>query len=138
MPTDETYVHAIDAIQGYGPVWLLVAGVLVLAGVVAWRVVPLWDKHRTREMDIAQQREERKHAEIVERTQADVRAAESGARMADAVQCVAESQRAVATALDVVSAKFDASAVRSSHRGEQVDTIAHQVEDIHAVTVKGR
>ena len=131
MPGDETYTHAIDAVAGFGPWWALAAALLLVAVLTAWRVIPMWDARKTRELDIAQQREERMRAELDERIESGKRTAEADARMAD-------SQRAVATALEVVSAKFDASAAHSSHMGEQVETIAHQVDDIHAATVRGK
>jgi|GEM_PF-6109425 len=138
MPGDETYTHAIDAVAGFGPWWALAAALLLVVVLTAWRVIPMWDARKTRELDIAQQREERMRAELDERIESGKRTAEADARMADAVRSAADSQRAVATALEVVSAKFDASAAHSSHMGEQVETIAHQVDDIHAATVRGR
>lgn len=135
MPTDETYVRAVDAAAAFGPWWAFAFAVLAVAAVIAWRTIPHWIARKNRELDIQEQREQRKREELAERAENDRRTAENSARMADAVSRSADSQSAVAAALEAVNAKFDLAADRSAHMGHQVETIAHKVDDIHAATV---
>ena len=138
MPTDETYVHALDVWGGFGPWWMLVAGIVVLLGVLAWRSLPLMDARKKKELAIREEAQRIRREELALQNRQREDDAANQARFADAMNRTADSENAMAAALNAIVAKFDVSSERSAHMGEQVETIAHQVEDIHAITVRGR
>ncbi len=138
MPTDETYVHALDVWGAYGPWWMLAAALVLLAGVLAWRSIPLIDERKKRELAIQEEAQQIRREEIALQDKQREDDAANNARFADAMNRTADSENAMAAALNAISAKFDVSSERSAHMGEQVETIAHQVEDIHAITVRNR
>ena len=137
MPTDETYVHALDVWGGFGPWWMLAAALVLLAGVLAWRCIPLVNARRTKELAIQEEAQKIRREEIALQNKQREDDAANAARFADAMNRTADSENAMAAALNAISAKFEVSSERSAHMGEQVETIAHQVSDIHAVTVRG-
>lgn len=138
MPTDETYVHALDVWGGFGPWWMLVAGIVVLIGVLAWRSLPLMDARKKKELSIQEEAQRIRREELALQNKRREDDAANQARFADAMNRTADSENAMAAALNAIVAKFDVSSERSAHMGEQVETIAHQVEDIHAITVRNR
>lgn len=138
MPTDETYVHALDVWEGFGPWWMLVAGIVVLLGILAWRSIPLVDERKKRELAIREEAQRIRREELALQNKQREDDAANNARFADAMNRTADSENAMAAALNAIVAKFDVSSERSAHMGEQVETIAHQVEDIHAITVRDR
>ena len=138
MPTDETYVHALDVWGGFGPWWMLVAAIVVLLGVLAWRSLPLVDERKKKELSIQEEAQRIRREEIALQNKQREDDAANSARFADAMNRTADSENAMAAALNAIVAKFDVSSERSAHMGEQVETIAHQVEDIHAITVRNR
>lgn len=138
MPTDETYVHALDVWGGFGPWWMLVAGIVVLLGVLAWRSLPLMDARKKKELAIREEAQRIRREELALQNKQREDDAANNARFADAMNRTADSENAMAAALNAIVAKFDVSSERSAHMGEQVETIAHQVEDIHAITVRSR
>lgn len=138
MPTDETYVHALDVWGGFGPWWMLVAGIVVLLGVLAWRSIPLVDARKKKELSIQEEAQRIRREELALQNKRREDDAANQARFADAMNRTADSENAMAAALNAIVAKFDVSSERSAHMGEQVETIAHQVEDIHAITVRSR
>lgn len=138
MPTDETYVHALDVWGGFGPWWMLVAGIVVLLGVLAWRSLPLMDARKKKELAIREEAQRIRREELALQNRQRENDAANQARFADAMNRTADSENAMAAALNAIVAKFDVSSERSAHMGEQVETIAHQVEDIHAITVRSR
>lgn len=138
MPTDETYVHALDVWGGFGPWWMLVAGIVVLLGVLAWRSIPLVDARKKKELSIQDEAQRIRREELALQNKRREDDAANQARFADAMNRTADSENAMAAALNAIVAKFDVSSERSAHMGEQVETIAHQVEDIHAITVRSR
>lgn len=138
MPTDETYVHALDVWGGFGPWWMLVAGIVVLLGVLAWRSIPLVDARKKKELSIQEEAQRIRREELALQNKRREDDAANQARFADAMNRTADSENAMAAALNAIVAKFDVSSERSAHMGEQVETIAHQVEDIHAITVRNR
>lgn len=138
MPTDETYVHAIDVWGAFGPWWMLVAALVLLAGVIAWRSIPLVDERKKKELSIREEAQQIRREEIALQNKQREDDAANNARFADAMNRTADSESAMAAALNAIVAKFDVSSERSAHMGEQVETIAHQVEDIHAITVRNR
>ena len=138
MPTDETYVHAIDVWGGFGPWWMLVAGIVVLLGVLAWRSLPLMDARKKKELAIREEAQRIRREELALQNRQREDDAANNARFADAMNRTADSENAMAAALNAIVAKFDVSSERSAHMGEQVETIAHQVDDIHAITVRNR
>lgn len=138
MPTDETYVHALDVWGGFGPWWMLVAALVLLFGVIAWRSIPLVDERKKRELAIQEEAQQIRREEIALQNKQREDDAANNARFADAMNRTADSENAMAAALNAIVAKFDVSSERSAHMGEQVETIAHQVEDIHAITVRNR
>lgn len=138
MPTDETYVHALDVWGGFGPWWMLVAALVLLFGVIAWRSIPLVDERKKRELAIREEAQQIRREEIALQNRQREDDAANNARFADAMNRTADSENAMAAALNAIVAKFDVSSERSAHMGEQVETIAHQVEDIHAITVRNR
>lgn len=138
MPTDETYVHALDVWGAFGPWWMLAAALVLLAGVLAWRSIPLVDERKKKELAIREEAQQIRREEIALQNKQREDDAANNARFADAMNRTADSESAMAAALNAISAKFDVSSERSAHMGEQVETIAHQVEDIHAVTVRNR
>ena len=145
MPGDETYVRLIDALAKDGPLWLLAAGLLVVVAFVAVRFVPIVKADKEGRLDIERRREERRAEEARMRDDRDRENAANASRMVDAMNRQSDSATAMAAALEAVSARLDASQSRSAHMGEQVEethetlsTVARQVDDIHAVTVRGR
>lgn len=138
MPTDETYVHALDVWGGFGPWWMLAAALVLLAGVIAWRSIPLVDERKKKELAIQEEAQRIRREEIALQNKQREDDAANNARFADAMNRTADSESAMAAALNAIVAKFDVSSERSAHMGEQVETIAHQVEDIHAITVRNR
>ena len=138
MPTDETYVHALDVRGAFGPWWMLVAGIVVLLGVLAWRSLPLMDARKKKELSIQEEAQRIRREELALQNKQREDDAANHARFADAMNRTADSENAMAAALNAIVAKFDVSSERSAHMGEQVETIAHQVEDIHAITVRNR
>lgn len=138
MPTDETYVHALDVWGGFGPWWMLAAALVLLAGVIAWRSIPLVDERKTKELSIQEEAQRIRREEIALQSKQREDDAANNARFADAMNRTADSENAMAAALNAIVAKFDVSSERSAHMGEQVETIAHQVEDIHAITVRNQ
>ena len=138
MPTDETYVHALDVWGGFGPWWMLVAALVLLFGVIAWRSIPLIDERKMKELAIQEEAQQIRREEIALQNKQREDDAANNARFADAMNRTADSENAMAAALNAIVAKFDVSSERSAHMGEQVETIAHQVEDIHAITVRSR
>ena len=138
MPTDETYVHALDVWGGFGPWWMLVAAIVVLLGVLAWRSIPLVDERKKKELSIQEEAQRIRREELALQNKRREDDAANQARFADAMNRTADSENAMAAALNAIVAKFDVSSERSAHMGEQVETIAHQVEDIHAITVRSR
>lgn len=138
MPTDETYVHALDVWEGFGPWWMLVAGIVVLLGVLAWRSIPLVDARKKKELSIQEEAQRIRREELALQNKRREDDAANQARFADEMNRTADSENAMAAALNAIVAKFDVSSERSAHMGEQVETIAHQVEDIHAITVRSR
>lgn len=138
MPTDETYVHALDVWGGFGPWWMLVAALVLLFGVIAWRSIPLVDERKKRELSIREEAQQIRREEIALQNRQREDDAANNARFADAMNRTADSENAMAAALNAIVAKFDVSSERSAHMGEQVETIAHQVEDIHAITVRNQ
>lgn len=138
MPTDETYVHALDVWGGFGPWWMLVAGIVVLLGVLAWRSIPLVDARKKKELSIQEEAQRIRREELALQNKRREDDAANQARFADAMNRTADSENAMAAALNAIVAKFDVSSERSAHMGEQVETIAHQVEDIHAITVRNQ
>ena len=138
MPTDETYMHALDVWGGFGPWWMLVAGIVVLLGVLAWRSLPLMDARKKKELSIREEAQRIRREELALQNKQREDDAANNARFADAMNRTADSENAMAAALNAIVAKFDVSSERSAHMGEQVETIAHQVEDIHAITVRDR
>ena len=138
MPTDETYVHALDVWGGFGPWWMLVAALVLLFGVIAWRSIPLVDERKKKELAIQEEAQRIRREEIALQNRQREDDAANNARFADAMNRTADSENAMAAALNAIVAKFDVSSERSAHMGEQVETIAHQVEDIHAITVRNR
>lgn len=138
MPTDETYVHALDVWGGFGPWWMLVAAIVVLLGVLAWRSIPLVDERKKKELSIQEEAQRIRREELAMQSKQREDDAANNARFADAMNRTAGSENAMAAALNAIVAKFDVSSERSAHMGEQVETIAHQVEDIHAITVRNR
>lgn len=145
MPGDETYVHLIDALAADGPMWLLVAGLLVVAAFVAVRFVPIVKADKEGRLDIERQREGRKAEEARMRGDRDREHAATTARMVDAMNRQADGDQAMAAALNAITERLDASQGRSARMGERVEenhetlaTVAQQVDDIHAVTVRGR
>lgn len=138
MPTDETYVHALDVWGGFGPWWMLVAALVLLFGVIAWRSIPLIDERKKKELAIQEEAQQIRREEIALQNKQREDDAANNARFADAMNRTADSENAMAAALNAIVAKFDVSSERSAHMGEQVETIAHQVEDIHAITVRSR
>lgn len=138
MPTDETYVHALDVWGGFGPWWMLVAALVLLFGVIAWRSIPLVDERKKRELAIQEEAQQIRREEIALQNKQREDDAANNARFADAMNRTADSENAMAAALNAIVAKFDVSSERSAHMGEQVETIAHQVEDIHAITVRNQ
>ena len=136
MPTDETYKHAIDAVSAQGPWWMLAASLLIVCVIIAWRVIPMWDGRKNRELDIREECERRKRDEMRERAEHDRENRAIAARSIDAQNRTADAESAMAAALNAINEKFDLSAGRSAHMGEQVEEIAHKVDDIHAVTVR--
>lgn len=138
MPTDETYVHALDVWGGFGPWWMLVAAVVLLLGILAWRSMPLVDERKKKELSIQEEAQRIRREEIALQNKQREDDAANNARFADAMNRTADSENAMAAALNAIVAKFDVSSERSAHMGEQVETIAHQVEDIHAITVRNQ
>lgn len=138
MPTDETWVHALDVWGGFGPWWMLVAAIVVLLGVLAWRSLPLMDARKKKELSIQEEAQRIRREELALQNKQREDDAANQARFADAMNRTADSENAMAAALNAIVAKFDVSSERSAHMGEQVETIAHQVEDIHAITVRDR
>lgn len=138
MPTDETYVHALDVWGGFGPWWMLVAAVVLLLGILAWRSLPLVDERKKKELSIQEEAQRIRREEIALQNKQREDDAANNARFADAMNRTADSENAMAAALNAIVAKFDVSSERSAHMGEQVETIAHQVEDIHAITVRNQ
>lgn len=138
MPTDETYVHALDVWGGFGPWWMLVAALVLLFGVIAWRSLPLIDERKKKELAIQEEAQRIRREEIALQNRQREDDAANNARFADAMNRTADSENAMAAALNAIVAKFDVSSERSAHMGEQVETIAHQVEDIHAITVRNQ
>ncbi len=138
MPTDETWVHALDVWGGFGPWWMLVAAIVVLLGVLAWRSLPLVDERKKKELSIQEEAQRIRREELALQNKQREDDAANNARFADAMNRTADSENAMAAALNAIVAKFDVSSERSAHMGEQVETIAHQVEDIHAITVRNR
>lgn len=138
MPTDETYVHALDVWGAFGPWWMLVAALVLLFGVIAWRSIPLIDERKKKELAIQEEAQQIRREEIALQNKQREDDAANNARFADAMNRTADSENAMAAALNAIVAKFDVSSERSAHMGEQVETIAHQVEDIHAITVRSR
>lgn len=138
MPTDETYVHALDVWGGFGPWWMLVAALVLLFGVIAWRSIPLIDERKKKELAIQEEAQQIRREEIALQNKQREDDAANNARFADAMNRTADSENAMAAALNAIVAKFDVSSERSAHMGEQVETIAHQVEDIHAITVRNQ
>lgn len=138
MPTDETYVHALDVWGAYGPWWMLVAALVLLFGVIAWRSIPLIDERKKKELAIQEEAQRIRREELALQNRQREDDAANQARFADAMNRTADSENAMAAALNAIVAKFDVSSERSAHMGEQVETIAHQVDDIHAITVRGR
>ena len=136
MPGDTTYVHLIDAISAQGPLWLFVAGVLVIAAFVAVKALPVLRDVKKGELDISRAREERKADEARMRDERERENSATTGRMVDAMNRQADSDRAMAEALNAISARLDASQAGSRHMGEQVEEIYHQVDDIHAATVR--
>ena len=138
MPTDETYVHALDVWGGFGPWWMLVAAVVLLLGILAWRSIPLVDERKKKELSIQEEAQRIRREEIALQNKQREDDAANNARFADAMNRTADSENAMAAALNAIVAKFDVSSERSAHMGEQVETIAHQVEDIHAITMRNQ
>lgn len=138
MPTDETYVHALDVWGGFGPWWMLVAALVLLFGVIAWRSLPLMDERKKKELSIQEEAQRIRREELALQNKQREDDAANNARFADAMNRTADSENAMAAALNAIVAKFDVSSERSAHMGEQVETIAHQVEDIHAITVRNQ
>ena len=136
MPTDETWKHAIDAAAGFGPWWLLAAALLVAGIAIAWKAIPMWDRRKNREIDVQEEREVRKRDEMAARAEHDAENRAIAARSVDALNRTADAERAMAAALNAINEKFEVSASHSAHMGEQVEEIAHKVDDIHAVTVR--
>lgn len=141
MPGDETYIHLIDAVSAQGPLWLFVAGVLVICAFIAVKALPVVRDVKRGELDIGRQREERKAEEVRLRDERERENAANAARMVDAMNRQADGDQAMAAALNAISARLDASQGRSAHMGEQVDEmqdtlhgVALQVGEIHAAT----
>ena len=143
MPGDETYVHLIDALGVNGPLWLLAAGLIIVVSFVAIRYMPIVRESRRGEIEIRQQSEKRLADEARMRDERERDNATNAARMIDAMNRQSESSQAMASALNAISAKLEVSQDRSSQMGAKVNenhemlaTVAQQVDDIHAATVR--
>lgn len=150
MPGDATYVHLIDALSAQGPLWLFVAGLLILLGFVAVKAMPVLREDRKgrleiehEKLEISRQHELRRAEEARMRDDRDRENAANAARMVDAVNRQSDSAQAMASALNAITTRLDASQGRSAHMGEQVDevngrlgTVAQKVDEIHAATVR--
>lgn len=145
MPSDDTYIHLIDLLGVKGPEWLFVGGLLVILAFVAVKALPVVRDLKQGQLDISRQREIRKADEARMRDDRDRENAANASRMVDAMNRQSESSKAMAAALNAVTVRLDASQGRSEHMGRQVDevhdvmgTMAQQVGEIHAVTVRSK
>ena len=94
MPTDETYVHALDVWGAFGPWWMLVAGIVVLLGVLAWRSLPLIDARKKKELSIQEEAQRIRREELALQNKQREDDAANNARFADAMNRTADEPTA--------------------------------------------
>lgn len=145
MPGDETYIHLIDVLVSQGPLWLFVAGVLILSAFIAVKLVPVIRESIKGKQQINQMREERKAEEARMRDERDREHSANSILMVDAMNNQSEGSKAIAAAINALTIRIDNSQSRSEHMGMQVEdnhemlgSISNKVNDIHRVVVQNQ
>lgn len=154
---EEAAVHAVDGLSAT-PELVFVLGILVILSIVAIKVVPSWQKHRSKKIDIEdsyrkeqlkqegefkaaqlaieRDRELRKMSEAKMRHEHDVEQAAINSRMVDAQERSTAAMTALTQQMAVMNGQLEMSKERSSQMGETIDAVAHQVGEIHEVVVR--
>ena len=137
MPGEDAATHYIDAMAaaGEGPMWLFALGVLVIAAVVAYKILPVVKECKLRAIDIEEQREQRKAEEARMRDERDRESAAINARAVDAQERSTAAITAMTQQMAVMSGQLEMSRDRSAHMGGQIDDMARKVSDIHGAVV---
>lgn len=132
---EEAITLTINALAGSGPVWLFVIGVLTILAFVVIKALPFYKDYKTRQLDIAVEREKRKTEAARMQHERDQENAVIQARMVDAQEASTAAVNGVAAQMALMNGKLEASQHGSHAMGEKVDTMATQVHEIHGVIV---
>ncbi len=145
---EEAAVHAVDGLSGT-PALVFVLGLLTIMSIVVVKVLPTWREFKSRQLDIdaddrkarldiERDRELRKMSEAKMRHEHEVEQAAINARMVDAQERSTAAMAALTQQMAVMNGQLEVSKDRSARMGDQMDTVAHQVGEIHGVIVVGR
>lgn len=134
---DNAVVHYIDALGGYGPLYLTVMGILFIAVFVMVKYLPFLRDYKTKQLEIESEREKRKAEELrIRVAQESERAAISRSQI-EAQERSTAAMNAMTQQMAIFEARIEASQHGSHAMQEKVDDMAVEVHDIHTVVVKG-
>lgn len=143
---EDAAVHAIDGLVDY-PALIFVLGVLLILSIFSVKAIPLWkelktsqieseDAFRKAQLDIERDRELRKMSEAKMRNERELETAAINARMVDAQERSTAAMAALSQQMAVMNGQLELSKDRSAQMGDQINTMAHQVHDIHGAVVR--
>lgn len=138
MPTDTTYVHFIDSLGANGPLWLFCIGLLIIIACVFVKALPTWHDLQKHRIELDGRAEERKANEIKLRNEREVEMVANNVRMVEAMHDTADSNRAIAAAMNALSTDINVARANNAHMGTEVSDTHDMVEDIHAVILRGK
>lgn len=135
MCLESVAVHYVDNLGGYGPAYLLVAGVLALIAVIAIKYMPFWKECKLRRLAIEDEREKRKSEEAQLRAERERENASLASRQIDSQNRSTAAMTAMTQQMALTEARIEASQRGSMAMAGKVDDMAVEVHDIHAVVV---
>lgn len=142
---ENAVTHAVDGLVDY-PALIFVLGVLMILAVFSVKAIPLWkelktsqieseDQFRKAQLDIERDRELRKMSEAKMRNERELETAAINARMVDAQERSTAAMAALSQQMAVMNGQLELSKDRSAQMGDKINTMAHQVHDIHGAVV---
>lgn len=134
---DNAVIHYIDAIGGYGPLYLTATGILLLVAFVIVKYLPFLKDYKTKQLEIENEREKRKAEELRIRVEQEAERAAISRSQIEAHDRSTAAMNAMAQQMAVFEARIEASQHGSHAMQEKVDDMAVEVHDIHTVVVKG-
>lgn len=134
---DNAVVHYIDALGGYGPLYLISMGIIFVAVFVMVKYLPFIQSYKSKQLEIESEREKRKAEELrIRVAQESERAAISRSQI-EAQERSTAAMNAMTQQMAIFEARIEASQHGSHAMQEKVDDMAVEVHDIHTVVVKG-